>query len=120
MTETLTCRQCTGTFTRERTRGRKPHLCPECKASDGWTARPEDSTPLTERYSEDSITAGMQARSQAKTSKDQTDTMVLTGDQRAQRLTERMEPLHQLTRSDRQAQLDQIMAGRDYGNTIKR
>ena len=31
--ETLTCQQCGGTFERIRTRGRKPHRCPECSAS---------------------------------------------------------------------------------------
>ena len=32
--ETLTCQACGSTFERERTRGRKPHSCPQCRAED--------------------------------------------------------------------------------------
>lgn len=32
-TETLTCLTCGKTFERARTRGRKPHHCPECRAA---------------------------------------------------------------------------------------
>ena len=31
--ETLTCQECGSTFERARTRGRKPHLCPACRAA---------------------------------------------------------------------------------------
>lgn len=38
--ETLTCGRCGRAFARERSRGRKPKLCPSCRSSAATTARP--------------------------------------------------------------------------------
>lgn len=98
--ETLICGHCSRAWDRERVHGRKPEYCPlpECQAARTGN-RPEKPA---QRHGEttEAVPAGLGP---------------LEGEDRGAALVEAMKPLHRLTRSDRQTQLDSIMEARDYG-----
>ena len=48
MKEKLTCTQCEKTWSREKTRGRKPVLCPKCATQTEPQPEPETETETTE------------------------------------------------------------------------
>lgn len=51
MKEKLTCTQCQKTWSREKTRGRKPILCPKCATQTQPEPEPETTQPESEEIS---------------------------------------------------------------------